>query len=158
MKICKDCQELKPLSEYTKESNNPDGLVRYCTPCRKLRRKASYSKHRDSHLQRTKKWRKENQDHLLAYYKVYREANKPRRAAQQNKRRLIQDRATVRDDDSILLAYAACDLLNQVTGEWHEVDHIVPLINEKVCGLHVGINLQILTKEENRKKGNKFIP
>lgn len=34
----------------------------------------------------------------------------------------------------------------------HEVDHIVPIQGNKVCGLHVEHNLQILTKSENIRK------
>jgi hypothetical protein len=38
-----------------------------------------------------------------------------------------------------------------------EVDHIIPLQNHFVCGLHVPNNLQYLTLKKNREKGNKFI-
>lgn len=43
-------------------------------------------------------------------------------------------------------------------GSKYEVDHIVPLVNPFVCGLHCEFNLQIITRMENNKKSNLVWP
>jgi hypothetical protein len=55
------------------------------------------------------------------------------------------------------------DQLSQMAEKYREarllgmqVDHIVPLNGEFVCGLHVPWNLQLLTPEENMAKGNSW--
>lgn len=43
------------------------------------------------------------------------------------------------------------------SGSQMEVDHIIPLRNPAVCGLHVPWNLRIITRAENRTKRNKLL-
>ena len=51
--------------------------------------------------------------------------------------------------------YDLAQLRTETSGIQHHVDHIVPLINPTVCGLHTPDNMQILTYAENCSKGNK---
>ena len=53
--------------------------------------------------------------------------------------------------------YLQAQKLTKMTGERYVVDHIIPLLNDSVCGLHVPWNLQIMTQEENLKKSNKLL-
>jgi 5-methylcytosine-specific restriction endonuclease McrA len=53
--------------------------------------------------------------------------------------------------------YLEAQRLTQLTGVRYVVDHIVPLISDEVCGLHLPWNLQIMTQEENLKKSNKLL-
>lgn len=49
------------------------------------------------------------------------------------------------------------EIYRQSKSEGKTVDHIVPLSNRSVCGLHCEDNLRIVSCEENRAKGNKII-
>ena len=53
--------------------------------------------------------------------------------------------------------YLEAQKLTKLTGERYVVDHIIPLISDEVCGLHVPWNLRVITQEENLKKSNKLV-
>lgn len=105
---------------------------------------------RNEHPEIVKKWRKKSQP---AYLKKHQKANKGLYQYYDAKRRAKKLKATPSwaDLKGIKNFYKNCP-------EGYHVDHIVPLQNDLVCGLHVENNLQYLTKEENLSKGNKFIP
>jgi len=59
-------------------------------------------------------------------------------------------RARIRD------IYLQAKRMSELTGEKYVVDHIVPLKNGNVCGLHVPWNLRVITHTANCEKHNKF--
>lgn len=70
----------------------------------------------------------------------------------------LQIRATPiwADGAQIKEFYAAAKQMTEQTGTPHEVDHVVPIISDVVCGLHVHDNLQIVTRDQNRLKANSL--
>ena len=73
-------------------------------------------------------------------------------------RRCTRAKLARRYDELTLFVYKEAHELrkqrNRLTGiEWH-VDHIVPLINPIICGLHVWTNFAVILKVDNLRKGN----
>lgn len=60
------------------------------------------------------------------------------------------------DLDQIKAVYEEARRLELADSIKRHVDRIIPLRGRKVCGLHVHTNLQILTRDENIRKGNSF--
>tara|TARA_Y100001973_G_C4919194_1_gene195589 strand:+ start:25 stop:459 length:435 start_codon:yes stop_codon:yes gene_type:complete len=85
---------------------------------------------------RIKKWRLKNKNKVNFYNSLYRS----------RKRQACPKWANLEKIKEIYL--------NCPTG--YHVDHITPLTNKNVCGLHVEYNLQYLPALENQKKSNKF--
>lgn len=87
-------------------------------------------------------------------------ANNPDKVAQQHADRAAKlSKATPlwADLDAIALVYQKRDEYSKLFGQNFQVDHIVPINSNRVCGLHVHANLQLLEKSLNSTKGNKFI-
>ena len=95
------------------------------------------------------RWKKIHKSNNKEYYNVLNNLRKRRH-------RLATPKwLTYRQKQDIKALYQQAVTLSTLTGERYVVDHIVPLINDSVCGLHVPWNLRVITQEENLLKSNK---
>ncbi|KVP16997.1 hypothetical protein WJ84_01615 [Burkholderia ubonensis] len=62
------------------------------------------------------------------------------------------------NDELIAEAYALARLRTLATGIPWQVDHIVPLNSDLVCGLHWEANLQVIPAVANLAKSNNWWP
>lgn len=67
-------------------------------------------------------------------------------------------RASWANANEIRKIYRKSEALTANTGIQHNVDHIVQLSSDIVCGLHCEHNLRVITQSENMAKGNRFDP
>lgn len=108
---------------------------------------------------RAQKYRDSRRDELREKARAYYRKNKPKYAARTRARQVAIARSC-RDFSlgfGVKFLYTTSAYLSTTTMErWH-VDHIVPLKNPKVCGLHVLANLRVVPAVDNLKKNNKFV-
>ena len=129
---------------------------------RKAQKRAYYLANKDRENARVAAWYAANSDRGAEIKRAYRarnpnrdreyyEANKERSYAQRDayRRRCKEAMPPWTDRREILAVYKEAKRLGL------SVDHIVPLHNPEVCGLHVPWNLQIMSLADNIRKGNK---
>jgi len=187
MKICNRCKKEKDNEDFFKDCAKNDGLSTLCKACKKIQKKEYKATPFFKELKRAqgKRHYRKHREELLEYRKEYYEANKEDWTkrflkAYYNNKKKYADRAkkdrgkfpgrhracTAKYRASKLQAtplWADLDKIKKiyekaVLMEGMEVDHIIPLQNNLVCGLHCENNLQILPMVKNRSKGNKFKP
>ena len=117
--------------------------------------------HKEYGKQKSAEWRKQNPERRKAIANAWAARNRPARAAAlaEYKASLIQATpAWLTQDERKLIreVYKQAAEQTRATGVKHHVDHVYPLRGTTVCGLHVVLNLQILTEKENVSKSNKF--
>jgi hypothetical protein len=172
-KVCTKCSEAKPLEEFRRDKKTQSGRTQRCKPCLKHYEKQWYAINREAKLKENAAWRSANAHRMAEYTrrhaalypeKVYARVrrwqvrHRERINAWASERRALEKQACPAwaDRDAIQQFYSLAIQLSTSTGVPHEVDHIVPLVNRHVCGLHVAANLRVIPATENRRKSNKF--
>lgn len=171
--VCKDCVKVYPSHqkenrlEYlgrnkdrtratlkTYREKNKKSIVEYVTryniknpevgkaACAKY-----YKKNKEERNEQSKQYRKTNPGKFTAY-----KAARRAREVQATPKWL-----TVEQLKQIQSLYIEARKLQVNDGIIREVDHILPLKSDVVCGLHVPWNLQILTRAENNFKRCKVL-
>lgn len=128
-----------------------------------------------------KAWKDANRDKTRLALREWKKRNPHKVSIDRADRRAAFKFATPAwiDLEKVREVYAAADLLSMVTGDWHHVDHVVPLrapllqgfagnliprrsfvgpFFRIVQGLHVHTNLCVLDGPANSKKGNRYWP
>jgi len=97
------------------------------------------------------------------YKKISKEAKKRYRENNKERYTLLNREQCAKRRAKLLKAIPKFANLNKIKKIYkncpkgYHVDHIIPLNNPIVCGLHVEWNLQYLSAKENCSKGNKLI-
>lgn len=130
-KYCGHCDNIKPYTDFHKNSSNSSGISSWCAECRNINQIGGYTKYIDSH----KKSYDKNAGKIKARH-ITQTINRSKRVVPWSEKSAIAD------------FYHNCP-------EGYHVDHILPLQSKEVSGLHVLANLQYLPAKENLAKGNR---
>jgi len=117
-------------------------------------------KPKEYHLERNRRWHHDNREKRLAQKREWAAANKEKATYYAAKRRAVIANATPvwANEFFIEEIYDLAQRRTAATGLQWEVDHLVPLINRKVCGFHVEHNLRVVLMHENRTQSNRHWP
>lgn len=128
--------------------------------------KERYTKYKRENREKVNEYSKQyhakNRDTVLRKMKAYRQKNKDKFNAYKAKRIAAKLQATPAwygefDEFIMQEAYQLTIYRAAATGiEW-DVDHMIPLQAKGACGLHCGLNVQVIQSRLNNGKGNKMI-
>jgi hypothetical protein len=166
--ICSICAEDKEPDLFPK---TPSGHRSYCKECYRVKRNEARKEpharsvhnaasrrwaanNRPKRAEICKAWSSRNAEQVRETKRRYCENNKGKVNAHTAMRRARKSKATPPwiNRAEVVAIYK----LAKERGLF--VDHIVPIHNELVCGLHCEDNLRCITKELNEFKGNRYWP
>lgn len=166
-----NAEQVKQAKRLFYENNKPSILEYRVKNAEKIRETSRRIKHRNAEKIKVQKkaWRQLNIEKVVAREAEYRSENAVRISA------VVSRYKAAHRPQMTALTAARRGRIMKATPLWAnfdeikniyrkaaaakmDVDHIIPLKNSIVCGLHVQDNLQLLTKRENCRKKNKFNP
>jgi len=74
-RICKGCGIEKPLSDFSKNKESKDGHRWKCKPCMNEMKRLNRASNLEAHLEKERKYYRDNKETLDSYTKEYREKN-----------------------------------------------------------------------------------
>ena len=161
---CIVCHRLRALNVYWsnpekaraecrewKKNNPPDDVTRE-------RARLWAENNREKLRSNQRRWLAANREKSRARLRAWRRANPHKKNSETRayKARKVNSVPKWFDKRAVDKIYTSASWLSLASGISHHVDHIVPLKNSLVCGLHCTDNLQIITASENTKKWNFF--
>jgi hypothetical protein len=176
--MCTRCKATKELTEFS--PNGKNSVSSRCKPCKSdvlmerywkdkesfsKKSKQYYAKNKEEIKSNVRSWYRNNRDRALAAGKIrsklYSERFRHKLTEREARRRFLKNQATPKwltksQIEEMAQIYKRAKELEKLDGIKRHVDHIIPLKNDIICGLHVPWNLQILTQSENCSKRNKL--
>jgi hypothetical protein len=124
--------------------------------------KRYYAENAEKYREYAKKYRELNPNIGTTYRKTFRENNpdkiKEYTKNRQNARNLAMPVWLNKTQRNLIKSYyIAAKNIQKQSGIKMDVDHIIPLRGNNVCGLHVPWNLRVISASENRGKHKKVI-
>lgn len=187
-KECPKCGNIFDVSMFTLSKESRSGYSAHCRLCTKKYREENKSKLKNSKrnyyeknkeqiakYRATQEFKNKNREGMIKRCKKYIENNKEKRRSVANewvkrnksyachiasKRRARRLCAIPKWANLFNIAqiYRLARLATAMIGVKYSVDHVVPLVNESVCGLHCEANLKIVKLIDNISKNNRFWP
>lgn len=182
VKQCSKCNESKPLACFSKNKAKRDGLSHYCKLCAKTAMQAWRAANPGAAAAATAEWRRTSPDKARESQRKsdQKRAGRPDRKAMTAKAIAAWRRANAglvntytwmrrAAQKQAIPLWADCQQVQDIydlAAAWNRlwpedpvnVDHIVPLVSDVVCGLHCHQNLRIIRKSVNTAKSNRWWP
>lgn len=173
---CTVCTDYLSTKFFSKNKNFKVGYNSVCKECDSKRNKEGYRKDPEKRKKQVRKYKSENYEKVLKSCKNSRTKNKEKYAVSSRewrlnnpakaafgpmKRRAQLGQANILKENKLAMKemdifYIHAKELTMYFGGVYEVDHIIPLQGDKVSGLHVPVNLQVLDRFSNRSKSDQF--